>query len=974
MIIRGWHVDGFGSLANFGVRDLDPGLTVVAGANEAGKSTLLAFLRFALFGWPRSRDRRLPPLRGGRNGGRIFLSEKGRDGAWTVERYGDRRAPALLAPDGTAADPGELPRLLGGADADVFASVFAFGLDELSRLETLTNEGVRGQIFSAGITGAGADVRQALQRLESEAATILRPRGRSRVQEILGRVEHNARAAAAARAAGAHYPDVLAAEDAARARIAELTERLHALRGRERHLRRLVEIWPSWQRAQGARARLQALPDPGPFPVDGLTRLEALLERRQEARRTVVRLEGERAELASRPTLTPTVASAVSTLAAEAALQRQRLEDLPAQESELRQLRIRQAAALAEVGPDWTETRLAGADASVSTLEGLADWGERLRQAAEDQRAAEQMAEAAAVNVASTREGLDGLDVPFPTLRAWERAGADLEETLARARVAVGMLGAGAAFALAALVLVAAGHPLAAGLGGAIALAFWVWGRGGLRLRQQELRLAQWRRQEGAVRQRDVLERQLVIQERALSEREDLARRMADARAHLEHAWVESCRAAGMPAGLRPEGVRAFVQALRRARELEAAVRAAAARKLATEKAIAAWETRARSAARMAGAPPESGPTLVAWVVEAEARVRREREAALRAEELGARLQEAGLALADLDEQWLALLAAAGVSAEGAVEEEAVQAERFRAQAARWLEYREAVRAHDAAWEQLAVALGEGPAAEALASELEAGDIARWEGELESTAQQIGSVEEERLAAARAERQAEMERQALEHAEDIAQLAAEGEQLRAELGAALWEYRRNQLAQALLRKTLAEFMAARQPDVLRVASGALAGITSGRYARVIQDEQGENLAVLDRHSRRVEPTALSRGTQEQLYLALRLGLAASFARRSTALPLIMDDVLVNFDPERAIQTARFLAAFARGHAGPEQGQVIVFTCHPETVACVRDADPEARVVEMPVPWETARREVAAARQADAPRRRRRATS
>jgi uncharacterized protein YhaN len=422
---------------------LGPGLTVVAGANEAGKSTLLAFLRFCLFGWPRGRESRLLPLRGGRHGGRLSLSEKGREGMWTVERFADRRTPAVLAPDGSAVEAGELSRLLGGADADVFSAVFAFGLHELSRLETLTNEGVRDQIFSAGITGAGADVRQALQRLEAEAHTLLRPRGRSRVQEILGRCEHNARAMATAREAAGHYPEVLAGEQAARVRVGELAAALVALRAQERHLRRLLDLWPVWQRALAAQERLDALPDPGPFPADGLPRLDALLENRQHARRTLLRLRAEHDELTARPTLSETTAMAVTTLAAQAALQRQHLEDLPQQDAELRQLRIRQAAAMAEVGADWTAARLAGTDASVATLEGVADWGDRLRQAADDLRAAEGMAEAAAVNVASTREGLAALEVPFPSLQGWERAGSALEERLARARAGMWLLATG---------------------------------------------------------------------------------------------------------------------------------------------------------------------------------------------------------------------------------------------------------------------------------------------------------------------------------------------------------------------------------------------------------------------------------------------------------------------------------------------------------------------------------------------------
>jgi outer membrane biosynthesis protein TonB len=67
---------------------------------------------------------------------------------------------------------------------------------------------------------------------------------------------------------------------------------------------------------------------------------------------------------------------------------------------------------------------------------------------------------------------------------------------------------------------------------------------------------------------------------------------------------------------------------------------------------------------------------------------------------------------------------------------------------------------------------------------------------------------------------------------------------------------------------------------------------------------------------------LSRGTREAVFIALRLSLAAAYARRGVMLPLILDDVLVNFDGDRALHAADTLRTFAElGH------QVMMFTCH-----------------------------------------------
>ncbi len=77
-----------------------------------------------------------------------------------------------------------------------------------------------------------------------------------------------------------------------------------------------------------------------------------------------------------------------------------------------------------------------------------------------------------------------------------------------------------------------------------------------------------------------------------------------------------------------------------------------------------------------------------------------------------------------------------------------------------------------------------------------------------------------------------------------------------------------------------------------------------------------------RQGRPLPVESLSRGTREQLFLSLRLALASSYARRGSPLPLVLDDVLVNFDADRAKAAAAVLRDFAaEGH------QLLVFTCH-----------------------------------------------
>jgi uncharacterized protein YhaN len=123
----------------------------------------------------------------------------------------------------------------------------------------------------------------------------------------------------------------------------------------------------------------------------------------------------------------------------------------------------------------------------------------------------------------------------------------------------------------------------------------------------------------------------------------------------------------------------------------------------------------------------------------------------------------------------------------------------------------------------------------------------------------------------------------------------------------------------LIRNT---YQQQRQPETLQEASGYLDRLTQGRYRRVWTPLGEHVLRVDDAEGRSLPVEVLSRGTREQLFLSLRLALASSYARRGAPLPLVLDDVLVNFDIERAKAAAEVLRDFAAaGH------QLLVFTCH-----------------------------------------------
>jgi uncharacterized protein YhaN len=100
------------------------------------------------------------------------------------------------------------------------------------------------------------------------------------------------------------------------------------------------------------------------------------------------------------------------------------------------------------------------------------------------------------------------------------------------------------------------------------------------------------------------------------------------------------------------------------------------------------------------------------------------------------------------------------------------------------------------------------------------------------------------------------------------------------------------------------------------------------------------VTVSDRDGSQKTPERLSRGTREQLYLALRLGVIEEAALNHERLPVVVDEVLVNFDPARARRAVEAFILLAK------HTQVIVFTCHPWIADLFDDVSSKHRVIDL----------------------------
>jgi uncharacterized protein YhaN len=149
----------------------------------------------------------------------------------------------------------------------------------------------------------------------------------------------------------------------------------------------------------------------------------------------------------------------------------------------------------------------------------------------------------------------------------------------------------------------------------------------------------------------------------------------------------------------------------------------------------------------------------------------------------------------------------------------------------------------------------------------------------------------------------------------------------------------------ILREADARWRDRCQPPVLRAASEYLRGITDGAWDRLHAEphDGGSRLfATMQPSGRQVAVASpLSRALRRQIHLALRLAIAEQLDK-DEPLPLVLDDVLIDWDAARSGRGVGVLAGIA------ERRQVILITGNSELAESLR-GQAGAHVLALPAP-------------------------
>ncbi|MBS0207838.1 MAG: AAA family ATPase [Planctomycetes bacterium] len=1023
MNIRTLHVDGFGIWSNLRIEQIPPGITVFYGQNEAGKTTLMQFLRTMFYGLPPERRARyLPPVHGGAPGGWLEVLDRRQSLslAWHDDGRPDQTTrPLLHNAAGNVLPAAQLDELLAGVDQAMYRNVFAFGLREIQELDSLGDAAAADLLYklATGIDRVSlVDVRRELtaarERLIAPAGQASRVAQlvsqRDRLHEQQAQLQHTVRESGQWIAERRRLADEQSRGERDAAELDRQTEWLEQAES-------LRSAWDHRHEIDVELRKLGDLPKVQPADVEQLDALVAKLEHYQQRQSTLRKqwggMRSDAARLSIRRKLWKQSAR-ITALAEQTAWLRGLVDEINSRSDEVKDLSQRLASQREALGMDPRTDHIEPIEqAALAKLapvrRGLRAARQRLREAREKVEHADHHHKRSTESLAAGLKGRDTKDLTGAIERAGQnvsllRQRTQLDEridqmtrkhdditedikhlasehvlspqTLVGLGVAVVV---GITLVLSGLILptsflgsaswglIAVG--LMAGGGGAAGkvllerTASFQWEEAE---RQAELLATQI---EQAQQQRTALDAQLpkgagpMLQRLATAEKEHAsleelmpheARRQSSqqdstaAREQLERAkvayaaaqkrWRHALEEAGLPADSEPrhaprlaaqrEALAELTERLtRRRRDLDDRRRDLAA--------ITARVTQAAVDADIQ--TPSSDPVanidlLRRALVEVEGRVAERRQLRRKLLHLRHRLRHVAKRTEQVRVERRRLWDRVGVIDDAALRAQAELRKKILA-----------LQTDRAEVERLLIA--------ALPADTDLTRLDRW------FEQNSADAVRKRLAQQRTQRQQlrEQLQQLAEQrgrlAERIAAVQTDRTAGRLALDIAAIEQQLDETIERWQVLTVAareldnvrrQYETERQPEALRVASRWLASLTEGHYRRVWTMLDRDELRVDDASGQSLSVESLSSGTREQVFLSLRLALVTALAERGASLPLVLDDILVNFDAPRARAAAAALVEFsAMGH------QVLMFTCHEHLAEMFRQL--EAPVVALP---------------------------
>ncbi len=1018
MRINDIQVDGFGVWKGLTVDSLPEGMTLFFGQNEAGKTTLMQFVRTMMFGFADERRAKYtPPVYGGLAGGEVQVISP--HGNFQIKRHldpnrlNDPGGDLVLIDDqnGTNYGRAQLNTILSNIDESIFNNVFAIGLREIQELGSLNNTDAAEHLYklTTGMDRVSlVDVMRDLKK-RRESLWTQTPDVRSRLGDLQTRRRNLQREIDDLISRSRRWSRIAAQSGDAAKKLEELEGQLKSLERESRVIEISIQIADRWRSRRSLRDQIESLgnlPAANDISVKELDKLNTRIAQQKEK---IVSLRTDRKSVKREALALPINRQLVSVSSRVDAM----CEHLPWIEalesqadrvrSEINSIRTTLGGEVSNLG---TRLDLKSRDVRDLTTQGftsLQNHSRKLLAKREELESSVDSVERAKLELGqyegrmqssliSSGDGLTGTREDAARLVSRLRRRAELEDKITKLNAqrhdlerdiddvvneqvlpvsklsilgfvfVIGVVFAG--FGLWNLYYTSGvtGNT-ATEVGFLLMVMGTVFGLLSMALKHHWERVARdelddFRHQFDLVRQqlkrtkseRDELERhlpagvseldlQLRDAEGELSRLEDLiplesrynaaiANLDETKRRHekiereledLDRRWREGLRMVGMPETLAPDQLREVSQRSERIHGFHSRLEQLETEATEREKEVAQLGRRIEALLGEADIQYEttSDPatrlqTLRVALGEQRRLVGQRKELSARFRGFRTTLNKATRELDRLLGQKRRMLAVVGADTE----------EQYRQFAAQHRQLQKLSEQSQALTDQISAALGGHVEESAVANELDnygqAGLENRWEKAL-STIEQM-RLEQSRVHQQRGEFLQEMKTLGEDSRLDEARL--EMAATIQEIDEVSEQWKVMAVSSQMLESVRENYEAKRQPETLLEASLFLEKLTEGHYKRIWTRLTGEELLVDNDKGETLAVEQLSRGTREAVYLGLRLALVDAYARRGAILPLVLDDVLVNFDSSRVRAAARVIRDFANSGF-----QVLMFTCH-----------------------------------------------
>ena len=878
MIIKDIQIDGFGIYNDFQIRGLRKGVNIIYGRNEAGKTTLLRFIRYILFGNRKQRDNKLSPFNGGAEGGRI-LAVLSSGAELNLERGGKNKI-RLFFSGREFNNESDLLQLLGNASSSLYCNVYSLTLDELVNMKSLSDSGVEDKIFSIGMGLGNVSLAAIESDIRKQIDDIYKPGGRT--QKILGilkeKEEKRLEASALKSLLSSHKMFSSELE-----RVSNELDHIEKTRndnlGDKIRFSNYLKCYDSFLNITTADEQLNSLPALVDLPENGLQRMSILEDKKQELLGRIDELYNgsdkekgiaELGDLVSSVSYNQDILEQqgkVEFLLMKLSAYVSTVNDRNREEIEKIKLEGRINESLAGINPAWEDPGHIRKDGMLIHKTAIRSFRQKIEENSLNRASAEAIA-----NSLKTREGninIVGIAVVFALLF--------LISSITAFWYSLNVLGA------------------ALGLAGIVIFA----GKGFLK------------KDTGII---------MAIKELENINNVEL-QIMNDYRNYL----VDQL---DLPATLPLEAAEGVLSEIEKLQELARQLHQIDSKqKLQREPLINEYESIARELAPFvtdnhAGQNIETLVNIINSEYTASLKNRAEKEEYEKAIQRKSREKEnlEGKLKQTLDEAKM-LLEKAGVS----------EPEEFRRKYLQNDQVRQLKSDRDNSITTINSIMGPGKLESVLSYFREHGKV-----KIEAKIIEIQDIIEESESTIKIHRnragEIKNEIRRIETGSDMASVLTGIETARQNLRTAVTNWLSGRLAIELLDEVRTRFENERQPAVINNARDIFSSVTAGKYEKLHVSLDNSGVQVFDNKGAAKTTEQLSRGAREQLLLSLRLGFIKEYEKQAEPLPMIIDEILVNFDPERAKNMAGVLHSFAA------DSQILMFTCHPHTMELFKGRD------------------------------------